>query len=93
MSNDLGAAERSVGGQTIAGSVNAGVSAAYRFIRGIVLVVIVVALTLFAVQNWTTLDVYFLSWSLRAPVAALIFGIFALGVVFGFILHAFGRRR
>jgi uncharacterized integral membrane protein len=57
------------------------------FIRGAILVAITAALTLFTVQNLAPFEVRFAVWSLQAPGAVVVIGIFALGAVFGFLAN------
>lgn len=73
--------------------VNKGASGVAAVVRTVALVAIGAALTLFTVQNLATIEVRFGLWRLAAPGAALIFGIFAFGVAFGWLIGAMRRAR
>ncbi len=73
---------------TALSSMNKGVTGVMSFVRGVILVVITAALTLFTIQNLSPFEVRFAVWSVQAPGAVVVIGIFALGAVFGFVANA-----
>lgn len=54
-------------------------------------IAIVALLALFTIQNLVTVEVTFLFWAVQLPRAILVFVVFALGALFGWILN--GARR
>ena len=54
---------------------------------------IVALLALFTFQNLVTVEVTFLVWAIQLPRAVLVFGVFALGALFGWILNSARRHR
>lgn len=69
-------------------SLNQGAARVFAFTRAAVLVAISVTLTLFTIQNLAPFELRFATWSVRAPGAIVIFGIFVLGALFGFLAKA-----
>jgi len=69
-------------------SVNKGVAGVWSFMRAAALVLITITLTVFTIQNLTPFEVRFIVWSVQAPGAVVVIGVFALGVVFGFLASA-----
>ena len=55
------------------------------------LILLVAVTTLFALQNLQTITVSFVSWSVTLPIAAVVAGTYALGMVSGGSLLAFLR--
>ncbi|MBN2143472.1 MAG: DUF1049 domain-containing protein [Candidatus Aureabacteria bacterium] len=58
----------------------------YKLITGFILVCLVI---LFIVQNNAVVNVYFFSWTVSTSGAFLFISIFALGGIFGWILHSY----
>lgn len=56
-----------------------------RLILGLVLAGVVVFFTL---QNADTIELRFLIWTLAAPRAVMVFGVLAIGMAIGWILHS-----
>lgn len=56
-----------------------------KLILGLVLAVCVVFFTL---QNAETVELRFLIWTLAAPRAVMVFGVLAIGMIMGWILHS-----
>lgn len=63
-----------------------------RFILGVILLVFLAAVGIFAIQNTQTITVRFVSWSLTAPVAILTVGVYFLGMLSGWSVVSFLRR-
>lgn len=61
-------------------------------LRTVVLVVVVVLVTLFVVQNLAATEVAFLTWSIGAPRAVVYVLIFLLGLAAGALLISFRPR-
>jgi uncharacterized integral membrane protein len=68
-------------------------SAMHPALRPILLVVLLGAILVFAIQNVADVEVQFLLWSFAMPRAILIMVVFALGVLLGWLLHSLHRRR
>lgn len=62
-------------------------------IRTIGLVVIAIVAMIFFIQNLTTIEVAFLTWSISAPRAVIFLIVFAMGLIAGYLLHALRPRR
>lgn len=62
-------------------------------IRTISLFLISAALAIFLVQNLTTTEAAFLTWSFQAPRAIVFATLFVLGYISGYIIHAMRPRR
>lgn len=73
---------------TVVTSVNKGVAGVMSFVRGTILVLITVALTIFTIQNLTPFEIRFFVWSVQAPGAMVVIALFILGAVFGFVASA-----
>ena len=56
-------------------------------------IAIVALLVLFAFQNLVTVEVTFLFWAVQMPRAILVFVVFGLGVLLGWILSSARRHR
>ena len=54
-----------------------------RVFLGVILLVFLSAIAIFAVQNTQTITVQFINWSLTAPLALLAVGLYLLGMVSG----------
>ena len=54
-----------------------------RYIRITIVVVLLLAITVFAVQNIESVKVSFLKWSVNAPQVFIILGTYVLGMVTG----------
>lgn len=54
---------------------------------------IVALLALFTFQNLVTVEVTFLVWAIQLPRALLVFVVFGLGALFGWILSSARHRR
>jgi uncharacterized integral membrane protein len=61
--------------------------------RLIVLVVVVVLVLAFVLQNRAVSTVRFLWWPIHVPTIALLVITFILGLIVGWVLAAFGRRQ
>lgn len=57
----------------------------------VLLILLVGVTTIFAVQNLQTITVSFLSWSVTLPIALVVIGVYALGMVSGGSVLAFLR--
>lgn len=73
---------------TVVTSVNKGVAGVMSFVRGAILVLIAIALTIFTIQNLTPFEIRFIVWSVQAPGAVVVIALFVLGAVFGFLASA-----
>ncbi len=73
---------------TVVTSVNKGVAGVMSFVRGAILVLIAIALTIFTIQNLTPFEIRFIVWSVQAPGAVVVIALFMLGAVFGFLASA-----
>ena len=62
-------------------------------IRTLGLVVIAVVAVVFFIQNLTTIEVAFLTWSVSAPRAVIFLMVFGMGLIAGYLLHALRPRR
>lgn len=47
---------------------------------------------LFVVQNVAVVEIQFLAWSISLSRSILIFGVLAIGVVIGWLLHSFSNH-
>lgn len=63
-----------------------------RYLRIIVAVLLLVAITIFAVQNIQSVRVSFLAWSVNAPQVLIILGTYVLGMITGWGLVELLRR-
>ena len=63
-----------------------------KLLRTIGVVLLTMLATLFCVQNLTTIEVAFLTWSIAAPRALIFFVLLAAGFVLGFLSHALRPR-
>ena len=63
-----------------------------RMIQATLLLVFLASVAAFAVQNNDLVSVRFLSWGLKAPLSALIVGVYLLGMISGGALFGFLRR-
>lgn len=63
-----------------------------RFILGVILLIFLGAVGVFAVQNTQTVRLSFLNWRLDAPIAFLAIAIYFLGMLSGWNVIAFLRR-
>jgi len=62
-----------------------------RFVLGLILLIFLAAVCLFAVQNTQPITVRFWNWGLTAPVAILAIGTYLLGMISGWNVIAFVR--
>ncbi|MEZ5971063.1 MAG: hypothetical protein R3C31_04575 [Hyphomonadaceae bacterium] len=60
----------------------------FKLLRTLGIVLLTVLATLFCVQNLTTIEVAFLTWSIAAPRALIFFMLLATGFILGFVTHA-----
>lgn len=65
----------------------------FKLIRTIWIILLTAAATLFCVQNLTTIEIVFISWSIAAPRALVFFILLAVGFVVGFLAHALRPRQ
>lgn len=63
-----------------------------RFIQGVLLLIFLGAVGLFAVQNTEAINVAFWTWKTTTPVALLAIAAYLLGMVSGWTVVAFVRR-
>ncbi len=63
-----------------------------RYLLGLILLVFLGVVGIFAVQNTQTVRLNFLSWSVTAPLALLAVAIYFLGMLSGWNVVAFLRR-
>jgi putative membrane protein len=63
-----------------------------RFILGVILLIFLGAVGIFALQNMQTVNVQFLKWGVTAPVAFLTVVAYLLGMLSGWNVIAFLRR-
>jgi len=73
---------------TVVTSVYKGVAGVMSFVRGTILALITIALTIFTIQNLTPFEIRFIVWSVQAPGAVVVIALFVLGAVFGFLASA-----
>ncbi len=62
-----------------------------RYLLGLILLIFLGAIGLFAVQNTQAITVKFWNWGLTAPVALLAIGAYLLGMISGWYVVAFLR--
>lgn len=62
-------------------------------IRLILGIVIGAVLVIFAVQNTEVVSFRFLAWAITMNRAALVIGVFVIGVLFGWLIGSIGRSR
>lgn len=60
-----------------------------KLLRTITLVIIAGLLGAFVIQNLATTEVVFLAWSITAPRALTFILMFALGLIFGYLIRTF----
>lgn len=75
---------------TVFTSMSKGASQVLALVRAVTLVVITVVLTAFTIQNLAPFEIRFAVWRLEAPGAVLVFVVFVLGAIFGWIAGAIG---
>jgi lipopolysaccharide assembly protein A len=63
-----------------------------RYVQGFLLLIFLGAVAIFALQNREPVELQFLSWSLRAPLALEVVAVYLLGMVSGWTVVAFVRR-
>ncbi|MGM0489842.1 MAG: lipopolysaccharide assembly protein LapA domain-containing protein [Planctomycetota bacterium] len=63
-----------------------------RYVRISIIVLLLVLITVFAVQNRKSVEVSFLVWSVKAPQVFIIVGMYVLGMVTGWGLVELLRR-
>jgi putative membrane protein len=63
-----------------------------RILLGLILLVFLGAVGLFAIQNTQTITVRFAGWGITAPVALLAVGVYLLGMISGWSVVSFVRR-
>ncbi|WP_162409548.1 lipopolysaccharide assembly protein LapA domain-containing protein [Acuticoccus sediminis] len=61
-------------------------------INSIIAVVLVILIAIFAIQNTGSVTVALFSWSLTAPLAVVVIGVYVLGMLTGTTLWAALRR-
>jgi lipopolysaccharide assembly protein A len=62
-----------------------------RFLLGLILLIFLAAVGVFAVQNTQSITVRFWNWGITAPVAILAIGVYFLGMLSGWNVVAFLR--
>ena len=65
----------------------------FGIVRTIGLVIIAIIATVFCVQNLATIEVAFFTWSVSAPRALIFLAVFGMGLIAGYLVHAFRPRR
>jgi len=63
-----------------------------RYVQGFLLLIFLGAVAIFALQNRDPVELQFLNWSLRAPLAMEVVAVYLLGMVSGWTVVAFVRR-
>ena len=63
-----------------------------RYVQGFLLLVFLGAVGIFALQNRGPVELAFLNWTLRAPLALEVVAVYLLGMVSGWTVVAFIRR-
>ncbi len=63
-----------------------------RYVKITIAVLLLVAITVFAVQNIESVNVSFLTWSVQAPQVFVILGTYLLGMITGWGLVEFLKR-
>ena len=63
-----------------------------RFLQGLLLLVFLAALFLFAFQNPAPVTVRFLQWGVTTPIPLLVVAVYLLGMLSGWTVVAFLRR-
>ncbi|MEZ5956184.1 MAG: hypothetical protein R3C27_03085 [Hyphomonadaceae bacterium] len=63
-----------------------------KLLRTLGIVLLTALATLFCVQNLTTIEVAFLTWSIAAPRALIFFVLLTTGFILGFLGHALRPR-
>ncbi len=63
-----------------------------RYVKITIAVLLLVAITVFAVQNRESVNVSFLTWSVQAPQVFVILGTYLLGMITGWGLVEFLKR-
>lgn len=61
-------------------------------VRGVVAVLLLILVTIFAIQNRASMDVSILVWSFSMPKVFLILGTYVLGMISGWGLVALVKR-
>ena len=69
-----------------------------RYIKGGLAILALLAMLIFAIQNLATIDVSFLSWSLKIPKFIVIVATYVLGMItgawlFDFLKHLFRQNK
>ena len=76
----------------LAPSLQSGGILPMRTVLGLVLLAVLAAIGLFALQNMQTVVVKFATWTLTAPVAFLVVAVYLIGMVSGWTVMGFLRR-
>lgn len=63
-----------------------------RYVFGLLLIVFLAAIAVFAVQNTQVVSVRFLNWSMSAPFALIAVAVYVLGMLSGGTVAGFLRR-
>ncbi len=63
-----------------------------RVINAAVLVVVAIAIAVFCFQNFVTVSVDFLGWSVALPLPALVLVVYLIGMISGWSVLSFLRR-
>ena len=65
-----------------------------KFVLGVIIgLAIGVLVIVFILQNIETVQVTFLAWTISVNRALMVLAVFAVGIIFGWILGSLGRRR
>lgn len=68
-------------------------SAGYRIVRWIVLISLVAIATIFIIRNFERVEVDWVFGTTRMPMAAVMLSFLLIGLVIGWLVHWFSRRR
>ncbi len=63
-----------------------------RYVQGFLLLIFLGAVAIFALQNREPVELQFLNWGLRAPLALEVVAVYLLGMISGWTVVAFVRR-
>jgi len=62
------------------------------YISRVLAILALIVIIIFSVQNWDSVNVSFLNWSLTVPIVVLVIGVYILGMVSGWsLVHLFQR--
>lgn len=63
-----------------------------KVLKQIIIIVITVAALIFAAQNFDTVEIVFLKWSVMLPIAVVVFSIYILGALSGGMLWSLIKK-